>query len=341
MSSIESPTSPLAVDGLPPAPDRPRPTRRGVPGGMIVPRIVVVIAIALGILVPYQTQSVYYMTVAETVFANVALAISFQLLFGYARLISLGHAAFFAGGAYVAGVLVSQYGFSHPAAWLLAIAAGAVAAVVLGWITLRLEPLLLAIATLAFAQALHSLLAKLTITGGENGLAVPPLSFESQTQPTTDYIVSAAILVLVIIAVASVVLSRMGRHLVAVGDDPVAAKACGIRVSQTLVYAFVVGSVLAAAAGVMYAQSSKLITPDLAGLDTSTLVLAMVALGGVRSMTGAAAGAVLLTLLPEVAAPLQQYNSLIFGGLVLVVFRLAPNGLFGPTARGIWRRVNG
>jgi branched-chain amino acid transport system permease protein len=277
------------------------------------------------------------MTVAEAIFINVALATSYQLLFGYVRLISLGHAAFFALAAYVSALLITHAGVGHPLAWAIAIGVVLVAASIIGWMTLRLEPLLLAIATLALAQAIQSLLATLSVTGGENGLPVPPISFSWWEQPTTDYVITAGLLVVVLVVIALVVMSPLGKQLVAVGDDPVAARASGIRVSQTLVFVFVVGSLLAAVAGLMFSQSTKFITPELSGVDLSILVLAMVALGGIRSMTGAAAAAVVLTLLP-IVLPLQEYNALLFGVLILAVFRVSPEGFFAPAVRRIARR---
>lgn len=301
-------------------------------------RTVAGLVLAAAVVVVYANGNVYYMTVTQSVFVNVALAVSFQLVFGYARLISLGHAAFFATGAYLTGVLVSRYGWSHYGAYLIAIAAACILAIILGWLTLRLEPLLLAIATLAFAEAVQSLLTKLTVTGGENGLAVPPIS-SHLVQPQTDYLVCVVILLVVLAATGAVVLSPLGKLLTAVGDDAVAARSLGIKTSRTLIFVFIFGSVLAALAGMMSAQTSKLITPDVASLDTSTLILAIVAVGGIRSMWGTLAAAIFLTLLPEVAAPLRQYNSLIFGAGILIIFRLSPNGLVAPLLRRIGGRL--
>ena len=269
--------------------------------------------------------------VAQLAFIYIALAVSFQILFGRARLISFGHAAMFGLGAYVSTMLIVRAEVPMFLAWVIAIVVTMIVAAIIGSVILRLGHLFLAVVTLALGEAAVLLASQLPITGGEEGMSVPAFLPGFGQQSLTDYTL-AAVLVFIVIAIAIALPStRYGREIRAVGDDPVAAESNGIPVRRRRVEVFVLASAIAAAAGIVYAHTARFIAPTAFGLDVSILVLAMVAVGGIKSTWGAIAGAILLSLLPEFAADLAKYNVLIYGAVLLIIFRFAPDGLAGIT----------
>jgi branched-chain amino acid transport system permease protein len=117
--------------------------------------------------------------------------------------------------------------------------------------------------------------------------------------------------------------------MIAVGDDPTAARALGTNASWTLTVIFAVSSGLAAVAGIMQAQTSVILTPSNINLNVAIAVLAMVTVGGIRSIAGAVLGAVLLSLVPVVFAPVQEYATWIYAAVLLLVLLFSPRGLVG------------
>ena len=319
--STTSTTDDTAVDPPGPPPRR----RRGIGGRQSWLTLALCLVV---IVVPYATGDAYYESVAIQIFIYVALAVSYQLLFGYARLVSFGHAAFFGVSAYTSAVLIAKLGMPHVLAWVAGVLAAALIALVAGRIVIRLEPLLLAVATLAFSQIVVLVVSSLPdVTGGQNGLVTTPLTLgDIPVSDFTYWFVAAGMLLVVAICVA-LVSSPFGRLLLAVGDDPVGARSLGTNTTRVLVFTFVVSSALAGVAGAMLTQATAVLAPETIGLDTSILILAMIAVGGLRSMPGAVIGAVVLSLIPVFFASLQQGAILLYGAIILVVFVISPDGL--------------
>lgn len=332
----EAPATPVT------APAGPAPGAPGAPGGRrgLVGRaadlrqpLLTMGLCVLVVLVPWFSGDLYYRSVSIQIFIYIGLAVSYQMLFGYARLVSFGHAAFFGLSAYTSAVLVATYDVPHVLAWVAGVAVTMLLALVAGRIVIRLEPLLLAVATLAFSQIVVLVVSQLSdITGGQNGLVTVPLTVGDVPAADFNYWFVAAGMLLIVGLTVALVRSPVGRLLLAVGDDPVAARSLGANPTRVLVFAFVVSSGLAGLAGVLLAQSTAILAPESIGLDTSILVLAMIAVGGLRSLPGAVVGAVLLSLIPVVFASLQQAAVLVYGLILLVVFVVSPEGLTGVPA---------
>jgi branched-chain amino acid transport system permease protein len=267
--------------------------------------------------------------VGVTFFVNATLAVSFQLLFGYAKLISFGHAALMAIGGYGAAIGTVKLGLPMVVAWIGALLATGVFAALMGWIVLRLSELFLAVVTLAFGLALVVLFKQIHYIGGEEGMFIDPLVIGSIDQALTDYYFGALVFLATFFVAVRLSKFRFGREILTVGNDPVVAQSTGMSVTRTRVQVFVVSSLMAAAAGILYVHTSGLAAPTVFGLDRSILILAMVVVGGLGSMPGAVLGAALLTAVPEVFASLEEYNTLIYGSLLLVILMVSPGGLVG------------
>jgi branched-chain amino acid transport system permease protein len=147
---------------------------------------------------------------------------------------------------------------------------------------------------------------------------------------------SGAMMVLAVaLALAAIALSLhlnrswMGRVFSAVAQDEDAAQTLGFDVARYKLAAFLIGTATAGIAGALYAHITQLIVPDAFDFITSITILAMVVIGGIGSTWGVVAGAILLTLMPELFRFVNEYKLLVYGGLLILVMRLSPDGLAG------------
>lgn len=262
----------------------------------------------------------------------IILAVSLNLIIGYAGQISLGHAAFFGIGAYVSALLALLGHFPFPLAALGAILAAGGCGMALGLPTLRLKEDYLAIVTLGFGVIVQMVFLNLEITGGPDGLSGIPfpgffgLSFRS----AGHYVLLVALAVaLVLILAWRLVSSYHGRALRAIRDHETAAQVMGINAPAYKVAIFTLAAAMAGLAGSLYAHYITFINSESFGLHTSILILAMVVLGGMGSVAGSVLGAVILTALPEMLREFQSYQDLVYGALLVGLLILRPEGLLG------------
>lgn len=266
----------------------------------------------------------YYLSVATFAALNVTLAVGLNLITGFCGQVSLGHAAFYGIGAYGAAML-SVAGWPFAAA----LAAGALVAGALGIVTgfaaLRVREDFLAIVTMGLGFVFVGTARKLEWLGGEMGISGIPSPL-SKSGYAWLAITAAVVLVAFSLHVRR---SWMGRAFDSVAQDELQAQTIGIDVPKYKIAAFFMGTTAAGFAGGMYAHMTQLIVPDAFGFVVSISVLAMVVIGGVGSTLGAAFGAVLLTLMPELFRVANDYKLLVYGALLLVVMRFSPKGLAG------------
>jgi branched-chain amino acid transport system permease protein len=266
----------------------------------------------------------YYVSVATFAALNVILALGLNLISGFCGQVSLGHAAFYGVGAYTAAVCSvagMPFGFSLAAGVLAAGAAG----IVVGIAALRVREDFLAIVTMGVGFLFLGLVRKLPWLGAEMGISKIPSPLDK-----TGYAVLAmgAAIVLVLFSL-HIRRSWMGRAFGAVAQDEDAARTLGIDVAGYKIAAFFIGTAAAGLAGGIYAHMTQLIVPDAFNFIQSVTILAMVVIGGIGSTLGVVAGAVLLTLMPEIFRFINDYKLLVYGLLLLAVMRFSPEGLAG------------
>lgn len=263
----------------------------------------------------------------------VILAVSLDLLVGYAGQISVGHAAFFAVGAYVSGILTVTYGIPPLAAMI----AGAILSAGIAWAVgrpvLALKEYYLAMATLALNEVVVTLIIGLQwITGGATGLKDIPsfslfgISFESQVG---YYYVVWAVVVLVVFTSLSVVRSPFGKTLIAIHSDETAARTFGIDCAQYKTRVYMLSAFFASIAGSLFAHAMNFIAPEAFGVLTSINILVMLFLGGTGTIYGPALGALFLKILPELTYGFQDYEMVINGVILILVLLFVPKGLYG------------
>jgi branched-chain amino acid transport system permease protein len=277
--------------------------------------------------------SPYYNTVLILVGIYVILAVSLDLLIGFAGQISVGHAAFFALGAYTSGILTSKHSISPPFALLTGLFVSGFVAWGIGRAVLRLKGYYLAMATLGLNAVVVKLITGFaSVTGGASGLLnIPPFQLLGLTfqDHTYYYYFVWTIVILVILLCLGLAKSPFGNALIAIHSDEEAASTLGIDCPKYKLHVFVISSILAGVAGSLFAHFMGFIAPDDFDIFTSILVLVMLFLGGVGTIYGAVLGAAFLKLLPEVTYRFQTYELFFHGLILILVLIFMPRGLLG------------
>lgn len=248
---------------------------------------------------PFLVKTNYYVYMANYMAIHVLVALGLNLLTGYTGQISLGHAGFFAVGAYGTVALMAKAGVP----FVLALPAAGFAAALLGFLlglpALRLEGPYLSIATLGFGITVTKIIGKLEIFGGRQGMHAPELVIGPWNLSTDRqlYFLIISITVVAALAARNIMKTRVGRAFRAVREAEVAAGAIGVDVSRVKTMAFAVSAFYTGIAGGLFAFVLRFIEPELFNLMMSILFLAMVVVGGLGSILGSVAGAILISWL--------------------------------------------
>jgi branched-chain amino acid transport system permease protein len=295
----------------------------------------------------------------------IMLALGLNIVVGFAGLLDLGYIAFYAVGAYLYALLASPHFGLHWPAWAILPLGAAVAGlfgVLLGAPTLRLRGDYLAIVTLGFGEIirifLNNLNAPINITNGPKGIAgidaiavfghrlSKPIDIGGFTVSgaTLYYYLFVALALAIVFVCVRLQDSRIGRAWVAIREDEVAAKACGIDTRNVKLLAFAMGASFGGVAGGLFAGFQEFVSPESFGLMESIMVLCMVVLGGMGHIPGVILGGLMLTVLPEAfrhgAGPVQQalfgkvlldpeaLRMLLFGLALIAVMLYRPAGLW-------------
>ena len=275
----------------------------------------------------------YHTDIYRKMLIWVAMALSFNFLFGVAGQVAFSHFSFASIGAYGVVILSHQLGLPFGVALLAAVIICALLAFVVAAPATRLEGFYLALATLAFSQLVRVVIDEGgTLTGGTGGIAnyrLPPILGMDLRGPWYT------ICLVLLVATTLWILQRVdgswfGRACRAVRDNPRAAEAMGVNLARTKILVFVLTSTLAGIAGIGYAYVDNVINPAVFGLDNTFLLLFMIIIGGSGRHAGAMLGAVVLYLSPFALEPLVgNHYMLVFGLLIVLSILFRPDGLIG------------
>jgi branched-chain amino acid transport system permease protein len=272
----------------------------------------------------------YWGVIATRACVYWVLVSGLNLVVGFAGQIAIGWVALLTLGAYTTSVLVAGNATPEVQPYLaLAIAAvvGAVFGLIIGLPALRLRTFYFAITTLGFATIVTQVaLAWQSVTGGGVGVPGPifPAPFSSQWGL---YYFCFGLATICTWMTANIAGSRFGRALTAIRDAEVAAEASGISKSALLVPVFLFSGAVAAVAGGLFAALQSYITPDAFTLDLSILFFIAILIGGRGSILGPLLGTILLTVLPELAAPLVAWSTFLYAVLLLLIVLAMPGGI--------------
>lgn len=298
------------------------------------------VAAAIAILaLPFLVPNAFYINVANLAIINAIVAISLTLVLGATGQLSLGHAGFFACGAYVSAYLSG----AKAVPVLLSIPLGALTTMILAWIVgrlfLKLSGYYLAVATLGFGMLVGIVLRNETrLSGGPDGLTVAPITVMGWVLRSHQqwYWLLLAILLIVVVFSYNLLRSPAGRALRAILDSEVAATTVGVEVWRYKLHIFVGSAALAGLMGALFGHYVGFLTPDTSSFVRSVQYLMMATIGGIGSISGALVGAVVVSLLPQFLADSAEYEMLLFGCVLFATVLLMPKGIV-PTLATKWR----
>lgn len=302
-------------------------------------KIVCIALLALALVLPYIIGSQYIMRIVVMIGIYTILALSLGLITGYTGQVSLGHAAFYAIGAYTSAILSINFGLNFFITAIIAAIVAGIFGLLLGLPTLRLSGTYLSITTLGFCEIVRMVLLNWqNVTNGPLGISKisrPELFGKSLTLANNGmYYLMLLFLVITTVSMIAIIKSKMGRALMAIREDELAATMMGVRTTYYKVIAFVIGAFFAGLAGALYAHLIRFIDPNTFTFDTSIMILSIVILGGMGSIKGMFIGAILLVSFPEVLRFLQEYRFVVYGIVLVLMMRFRPQGIFGGQQKG-------
>lgn len=285
----------------------------------------------------------YILAIAVLVGLNMIVALGLNIISGYAGQPHLGVAIYTSAGAYLTALLLTKAALPFLPVLVLSILAATLLGVLTGLPSLRVGSDFLAVLTIGLAFVVESLYLYLPHSwfGGPMGIMdVPkPELFGYKFDTSGIFVLVAIFAVLCILASRWLVKSWLGLAWQSVREDELASKVAGNNTGRLKIIAFAIGAGYCGLAGSLYAQFIGSVSPYDFGFLPSLLVVTMIHLGGVGTIRGAVAGAVILSVLPELFRFVQEYRNLIYGGLLLLVMRYQPSGLLGDQSY-LWQKLS-
>ena len=299
----------------------------------------------------------YYVYMANFMAIHVIVTLGLNILVGYTGQISLGHAGFFAIGAYLTVLFITALHLPFLLALLLAALVAAFFGFILGLPALRLEGPYLAIATLGFGMAITQVIGRWKLFGGRMGLEAPDLNilpFGTYVLETDiqRYFLFIPIAVLLIWGARNLMKTKVGRAFIAIRDSDIAAETMGVNLVYYKTLAFAVSAFYVGIAGGLMAFLLGFINPSSFNFILSIYFLAFVIVGGLGSIFGSIMGGVVMTWLllelhkvqelPYIGAALRSFSenymnlaglpniaSIVFGLIIILLVVFEPLGLYG------------
>lgn len=302
-------------------------------------KLILVLPAAFVLFYPLVSNNPFGQHIMIMVFMYGLLAVSWDLMGGYASLISFGHSTFFGIGAYTSTCLLIRYGLTP---WLGMLAGGCLAAIVgvlISYPTSRLRGHYFAIATLAFVFVAEILAQNWKLVGGAVGLSIPMLDkssffyFQFRDNKIPYYYISLSMLIVGVIMAKAFINSRAGYYLRALRESPEVAQSLGVNTTKYRLYATALSGFLAAIAGTFYAQYVLYIDPpSVVSLNLSIQLVLISVFGGVGTISGPLLGTALLVPLINlinswIGGAGQGIASMIFGALIIAMCLIQPDGL--------------
>ena len=316
-----------------------------------------IILLVVLILLPWFIIETHFLGISvyllNLIIIHCIVAIGLNILVGYTGQISLGHAGFFAIGAFTTVMFVSKMGLPLFVALPIGAFISAGAGFILGLPSLRLEGPYLAIATMGFGMAITTIIKHMEFFGGRMGLQAPKVYFFGT--PMKDihfYYLICTIGVILTIAAIKLFKTKVGRAFIAIRDSDVAAETMGVNLNYYKTLSFAVSAFYTGIAGGLYAFILGFINPEGFHIIMSITFLAMVVIGGVGSIMGSIAGATLMTYLdvklraiqdiPGIGALLVSFSEkymtmggisnvaiIVYGLIMVLIILFEPLGIFG------------
>ncbi|MFF3313557.1 ATP-binding cassette domain-containing protein [Streptomyces sp. NPDC002952] len=291
----------------------------------------ILLACVVAYVLPYGLNS-YSIHVVDIAIIFALLAVGMGLVMGVAGQINLAQVAFFGVGAYITAILTTHSGYGFWTAAIVGIGTTMLVGLLVGLPALRMQSHYLGIVTLGLALGFVNWITNAEITGGADGISgipVPPLFGIDLADEYMYYYLEIVVFALALAFGTFVVRTRLGRRLRAMRDDSLAAGAMGAEIPLLRMTAFLLASAYGGVAGILYAGLIRYVAPETFSLSNMFLLLAMVIIGGRRSLIGCVVGAVGLVLIREALVDFAVYAQLGYGIVVVLMVVFAPTGIAG------------
>jgi branched-chain amino acid transport system permease protein len=300
--------------------------------------MVAVVLLALAYVIPHSSSFVVLLATRALVFA--ILAMSLDILLGFTGLASLGQAAYFGVGAYLAAILATKFhiglGWDFWLVVILGMLIGAALAAFFGLFAIRATGVYFLMITLALGQCVWGLAYRWnSLTGGDNGISVtsrPSFGLDLTDERTFFFLVFAFFIVS-LIALYVLVQSPFGRSLAGIRERELRMQILGYNTWLHKYIAFIIAGAFGGLAGVLWAHTNGLVSPETVVLTTSVDALLMVVLGGAGTLVGGAIGSVIVFGLREYLSTLVPWWQYVLGGVYVLTILYLPTGLMGIPAR--------
>lgn len=297
--------------------------------------LVAIAAVAIAWVLPAAIGRYYTQMLAlGGIYAIVAQGLN--LLAGYTGQTSLGHAGFYAIGAYTGALLATKLGFGFWSALPISMLAAAAAGVVVALPSFKLDGPYLAMVTIAFGIIVNSILIEWSdVTGGTQGvLNIPRPAFAgARLSIESQFVLIVAAAALVTLFLRNLIRSPWGRAFVAVRENPIAAQAVGLSTRGAKTVAFTVSAALAGLGGHLFAFFQGFISPEAFEFEASIFFLTVMIFGGAGTIIGPLVGAPIMTFLPEILQRFMDYRLIIYGSLIVAFLYALPQGIVGTLFR--------
>lgn len=289
------------------------------------------LAIGVAAILPMFISNNYHLNLMIQVLINIIIVVGLNFITGLTGQMNLGTAGIFSMGAYTSSLLATKLGINPWICLIAAIFMGVLIGFGLGYPSLRVSGVYLALTTIGFSEIVRILMTNLTdLTGGALGVTgIPAFSifghaFQNNKEVYYLYLVIAIFL---IYNAYRIVNSKWGRSFLAVKDNPDAVEAGGVNIATIKIMAFTLASIYTTIAGSMYSHYIGFINPSAYNLEYSINYVVMLVIGGIGSVPGNIIGAILVTLVPEFLRFMENYYWLVFSIITLLFVIFLPNGM--------------
>lgn len=286
--------------------------------------------IAAAVLPLFITNN-YHLNLMIQVLINIIVVVGLNFITGLTGQMNLGTAGIFSMGAYTSSLIATKLGLNPWLCLVAAIIMGLFIGMGLGYPSLRVSGVYLALTTIGFSEIVRILMTNLTdLTGGALGVTnIPAFSilgykFVDNKQVYYLYLVIAIILIFIAYRIVN---SKWGRAFLAVKDNPEAMEAGGVNIANIKILAFTMAAVYSTIAGSLYAHYIGFINPSAYNLEFSINYVVMLVIGGIGSVPGNIIGAIVVTIVPELLRFMQNYYWLVFSIITLLFVIFLPYGI--------------
>ena len=302
----------------------------GGTGSAILRKGLPAVLLALIVLIPFMTGSIFHFHVAIMICLGIMATTGLAVIARVGQL-SLCHGAFVGLGAYASVITVMQLGMPFLVGLIVSVAVSVVVAALIGTPLLRLRGIYFVLITFALNELFRLVMLEFpSVSGGSSGIpGIPPAGigpFVADTKPTF-YVVAVIATAAVIGILALIERGFLGHRFAAVEENLVLAESSGIPTSRVQALAFVIGSGIAGFTGAMMAHYIGFVSPETFGFQLSVSYIIILVVGGRLALWGPLVGALFLTPLPEFLRGAAEYQHVLYGVALILVLRFLPGGL--------------